>query len=131
MNIDELIQTYAKEMEEDTQIDSINIMQKQLSSPNIKHKWLYRAIQAKRTLIQLNDDKNDIMVAKMMDNPLQLSNISMKKKAEHDKEIISINREIKQQELLIEYLDRAVDKIFSQIGFDFKNLVELLKLEQL
>lgn len=131
MNAFDTIEKYAREIENDTQVDASNIMEKQLSSPNVKHKWLYRVVQAKRHVIGLREKKADLIAEKLAENKLQLSDVALKKQAEKLKEVVQINKEIEQHELLIEYLDRAVEKIFSQMGFDFRNLVELLKLEQL
>ena len=127
----ELIDIYAREIEIDTHVDVINIMQKLESSPNIKHKWLYKAMQAKRKLLELIEQKEDIVNKRMENNPIQLSRAAIKNKSEGDPEIVKLNREIGRYELLVEYLDRAVDKIFGQMGFDFTNIVNLLKQEQL
>jgi hypothetical protein len=127
----ELIDQYAKEIENDTEIDRLNVLEKQLSSPNIKHKWLYRVINVKRNLLKLQEEK-EVMVQREMDsNTLRLSKAVVMSRVDSNPEAKKISRQIKEHELLIEYLDRAVDKIFSQMGFDFKNLVELIKLETL
>ena len=127
----ERIEQYAKEIEEDTSIDIVNLRDKQFSSPQTKHKWLYKMTMEKKRLLELYEKKDQIMVTKNIDNPLQLSRAAMKAKADKDDDVIELNKEIKKQELLVEYLDAAVNKIFSQMGFDFKNLVELIKMEQL
>jgi len=128
----DLIEQYAKEIEEDTSIDITNVMLKQLSSPNVKHKWLYRLIKSRRKLNELNLLKEGmIKEAVEGDNPVKLSKPLLVAKISKDSKYIEIQEEIKNQELLIEYLDSAVNKIFSQMGFDFKNLVELMKMEQL
>jgi predicted nuclease with TOPRIM domain len=113
-------------------IDVTNIMEKQLSSPNVKHKWLFRLMKAKKHLIDLVELK-DSFVNNVMnkDNPLKLSKAVISNKLETQGDYKELQKKIREQELLVEYLDSSVTKIFSQMGFDFKNLVELMKMEQL
>lgn len=125
-----LIDTYAKEMETDTYVDRLNIMDKQMASPNIKHKWLFRAIMAKKDLILLDDAKNKLIADALKNNTMGISKNALVASIEKSSANKDLMNDIKKQELLVEYLDRSVDKIFSQMGFDFKNLVELLKLEE-
>ena len=126
------IDEYAKEIEMDTSIDVTNIMEKQLSCPNTKHKWLFKLIKAKKNLIDLVEAKDFYIQNKLAkDNPLNLSKSVIANKAESQMEFRALQKSIKEQELLVEYLDSSVNKIFSQMGFDFKNLVDLLKMEQL
>ncbi len=107
-------------------------MEKQFSSPNVKHKWLFRLMQARRDYITL-ENARDSYVHNILnnDNPLQLSKSVVEKKIHSQAEYRILVNKIKEQEILIAYLDAAVNKIFTQIGFDFKNLVELMKMEQL
>lgn len=128
----ELIEEYSKEIEMDTTIDVTNVMDKQLSCPNTKHKWLFRLIKAKKQLIDLVEEKDNFLNnALSKDNPLKLSKAVIANKMESQMDYKTLQRKIKEQELLVEYLDSSVNKIFSQMGFDFKNLTELMKMEQL
>jgi hypothetical protein len=128
----ELMEDYSKEIEMDTQIDVTNVMENQLSAPNVKHKWLFRLIKSKKQLLELVEIKENFLNnALQKDNPLKLSKAVVASKLESQMDFKSIQKKIKEQELLVEFLDSAVNKIFSQIGFDFKNIVELLKMEQL
>ena len=125
-----LIEQYAKELDIDTQIDLTNVMEKQMSAPNVRHKWLYRLTQSKQGLLRLLDEKEALMHHKMQGNPLPVSAPALKRKAEGDSDIRTLNTKIREQELLVEHLDGAVKQI-NQIGFDFKNLVEMMKMENL
>jgi len=128
----DLLETYSKEIEMDTSIDVTNIMEKQLSSPNVKHKWLFRLMKAKKHLIDLVELKdNFINIVMNKDNPLKLSKAVISNKLETQGDYKELQKKIREQEILVEYLDSSVNKIFSQMGFDFKNLVELMKMEQL
>jgi len=128
----DLLEKYSKEIEMDTSIDVTNIMEKQLSCPNVKHKWLFRLMKAKKHLIDLVELKDNFVNNVMnKDNPLKLSKAVIANKLETQGDYKELQKRIKEQEILVEYLDSSVNKIFSQMGFDFKNLVELMKMEQL
>lgn len=128
----ELLEEYSKEIELDTSIDVTNILDKQFSSPNTKHKWLFRLMKSKRELIRLIEEKDNFLNSAMnKDNPLKLSKAAMANKLDSLEDYKKLQKKIKEQEILVEYLDSSVNKIFSQMGFDFRNLVELLKMEQL
>ncbi len=128
----DLLEEYSKEIEMDTSIDVTNIMEKQLSCPNVKHKWLFRLMKAKKHLIDLVELKDNFVNNVMnKDNPLKLSTAVISNKLETQGDYKELQKKIREQEILVEYLDSSVNKIFSQMGFDFKNLVELMKMEQL
>ena len=44
---------YSEELKEDTKVDELNLLQKQLMLPGIKHKWVARLINQKRFLNEL------------------------------------------------------------------------------
>jgi len=131
INAFDQIDEYAKKIDMVTQLDVTNVLDKQLSAPNVKHEWIYKLVQHKRKLLELMEKKENYIAAKYGENPLGVSKAAIKFKAESDIDILKLNREIRHHELLVEYLDMAVNKIFSQMGFDFKNLVELMKMENL
>ncbi len=127
-----MIDKYAKEMEIDTELSLLNLRDRQLSQPNIRHKWLYRLMQHKRKKAQLNFKLSQIIDNRSQEE-IKLSRLSMPKlKAKIDKEsdVISIKRQIQEENEVIDYLD-SVQSILSSMSFDMKNLVELLKLESL
>jgi hypothetical protein len=127
-----LLEEYSKEIEMDTSIDVTNILEKQFSSPNTKHKWLFRLTKAKRELLNLINEKDNFLNNVMnRDNPLKLSKAVISNKLDSHEEYKALQRKIKDQEILVEYLDSNVNKVFSQMSFDFKNLIELMKMEQL
>lgn len=128
----ELLEKYAKEAEIDTQIDAVNVLEKQFSAPNVAHKWNYRWIQAGKKLIELRQ-KRDSMVNDALenDNPAKLNKAIIKAKVENSKEMKELQKDIAEYELLEKYLDRCLMHIFgSSSGFTYKNIIDLLKREE-
>ena len=54
------LEEFKKELQDDTQLDELNLMQKQLMLPAIKHKWVARLIDEKRKLNRLSNQKKII-----------------------------------------------------------------------
>lgn len=131
INMD-ILEEYKKEIIEDTKIDQINILDKQLMLPTLKHKWVSRLIDSKKSLIKLNKKKKDIkkMVIDQIQNdiPKNLPKAALDIKIEGSEKVKDINEEIEKYELLIDYLER-VEKIFSSMSFDIKTATELIKME--
>ena len=128
----DILEEYKKEITEDTKIDQINILDKQLMLPSIKHKWVSRLIDSKKNLNKLNKKKKDIkklVVEQIQDNiPKNLPKAALDLKIEGSEKVKEINDEIEKYELLIDYLER-VEKIFSSMSFDFKTATDLIKME--
>ena len=126
-----LIDRYAAEMEIDVYVDQINLKDKLFTSPRVKHKWLYRLTQSKRDLYTLMDAKEQLIMQKFSDNPLGLSKASIKTKSESDADIRMLSKEIRDHELLVDYLDANMSKVLHYMGQDFKSLIEMFKMEML
>lgn len=129
----EQIKEYSTQIEQDTSIDITNVMEKQLSSPNIKHKWLYKKILEQKKLIDLIDKKDSFInnAVNKNDPTIRVSKAAIAANAANEPTYKELQRQIKDQELLVEFLDAAVNKIFTQMGWDFRNIVDLMKMEQL
>lgn len=127
----DLIDKYKIELDDDTDINLVNLPDKQFSAPNIKHKWLHREIMARKRLLQLEEEKEAIFNKKSSSFPVSLSKAAINAKFEKEPDIIEINKEIRKQELLIAYLEGAIKLIFHHLTFDFSKIVDRMKIEQL
>ena len=128
----EILEEYKKEICEDTKIDQMNILDKQLMLPSIKHKWVSRLIDSKKKLNTLNKKKKDIkkLVVDQMQNdiPKGLPKAALDIKIEGSEKVKEITESIENYELLVDYLEK-VEKIFSSMSFDFKTATDLIKME--
>jgi uncharacterized sporulation protein YeaH/YhbH (DUF444 family) len=114
----DLFEKIQKEIEEDLKLDRLNLLEKQMMLPAIKHKWVSRLIQNKRHKNQI--EENGI--------PKNLPKIALDKKIESTDSILKIEEQIKETEIIIEYLEK-VENICRSLTYDIKNAVELEKLE--
>lgn len=129
----ELFVKYQNEINEDTKIDQINILEKQLMLPAIKHKWVARLIEQKRNRFQLEKKRKDIKeeVLKALTKeglPTGIPKAALNSKLESSEAIKKIDEEIEHVSLIIEYLEK-IEKIMSSITFDISNATKIMVLE--
>lgn len=130
----EILEKYIKDIEEDLKIDEFNIKDASLRSPGRKHYWVARLIHHKRTLLKLEREKlqlkKKIMQEVQYQSPVKLSNVTVDKSADDSEIIRNISRQIEEEKLIIEFLEKT-EKTFSSLTYDIKNIVEIMKMEQL
>lgn len=129
----DLFHKFQEEIKDDLQIDQINLMDRQLRAPALKHKWIARLIEQKRIKNRLEKRKKELKenVLKQLESggiPTGVPKASIKEKVEASDTIKKINEEIEDVDLLIEYLEK-VEKVFSSITYDIRNITEISKLE--
>lgn len=130
MDYIDIIEKYRKEIEDDAKVDRLNVTDKQMMLPAIKHKWVARLINHK---IEIKKYKNVRIKAieQIVNDPqltVTLSKIALQKQAEHSDAIKAIDIKIDEQELIVLYLEK-VELIFKSMSYDISNMVELIKLE--
>jgi hypothetical protein len=127
------LEEFKKELNDDTKVDEMNLLQKQLMLPAIKHKWVARLIDQKRYLNQLNRKKKTIRAAVLVSLeqggiPPGLPKTSLDKKIDASEAIQKIDEEIQETEIMITYLEK-VETIFRSMTYDLKNIVEITRME--
>jgi hypothetical protein len=123
----------SQELKEDTQIDELNLSQKQLTLPAIKHKWVFRLIEQKRYLNSLERKKKMAKIAVLSSLeeqglPPGIPKASLERKIDNSDTLQKINEDIEETKLLIEYLEK-VETVFRSMTYDIKNIIEINKLE--
>lgn len=123
-----------KELIEDTKLDELNLLEKQLILPSIKHKWIFRLIEEKRRLNSLIKKKKTTKIAVLASLeeqkciPPGVSKTFLDKKIEDSDSIQKIEEDIKDTELLIEYLEK-VETVFKSMTYDLSNIIKIQTLE--
>tara|TARA_R110000824_G_scaffold8429_13_gene38260 strand:+ start:3978 stop:4382 length:405 start_codon:yes stop_codon:yes gene_type:complete len=134
MEINDSIDKYAKEMEEDGRITVLNLRDCQMRLPAVKHKWASRLVNHKvelsKTKLLIIRAKEVIIENKLKDNKVTMSRPSLERSAETHETVIKLRNKVRDEEFTIMYLDK-VEQIFKSMTYDIKNLVEIMKLEQL
>lgn len=128
-----IIEEIKKELEEDTKVDELNLLEKQLRLPAIKHKWVARLIEQKRYLYSLEKKRKTIRAAVYASYekdgiPPGIPKTALDRKIEESKAIQEIDEEMTNAKLVIEYLEK-IESIFRSMTYDLKNIIEINKLE--
>lgn len=129
----EIFDKFQEEIKEDVKIDQLNLLDKQMMLPAIKHKWVARLMMQKRTKNSLDKKKKELKeeVLKTLTEkgiPTGIPKLALDAKVESSDVIQKINQEIQDAQILIEYLEK-VEGVFRSMTFDIKNITEITKLE--
>ena len=130
----ELLDKYREEISKDLVFNEINIKDAQYKLPSRKHFWCARLIDAKISLNRLNKDKKNLKEhlskALISQSPVKLTPAAALTAVENSDKVRGINDQIKDYEVLVEYLEK-VEKIFSTMHWEIKNIIEINRQEQL
>jgi septation ring formation regulator EzrA len=129
----EIFDKFNEEIKEDVKIDQLNLLERQLMLPAIKHKWVSRLMDQKRTKNNLERKKKELKeeVLKTLEKggiPTGVPKASLKEKVEASQTIQKINQDLEDVNIMIEYLEK-VEGIFRSMTYDIKNITEITKLE--
>lgn len=126
------IEMYQKEVVNDLKINDMTLSDKSFEIPQKKHYWVTKLILEKQELMKLERNKKqlekEVMKMQKDELPVTLSKQSMRGAVYNTQTMQSITQQIDDQKLLVEYLEK-VEKIFSFITNDVKNIVEVKQME--
>lgn len=129
------LKRYEEEIKEDLKINEMNLSDKSFNIPQKKHYWASRLITETSTLNKLIRDKKKAereAISAVKNNtelsPVKLSDTSVKRMVNTTNVIQQYDEMIEDQKLLVDYLGK-VEKIFSFITNDIKNIIEVKQLE--
>jgi hypothetical protein len=130
----ETLKRYISEITKELDINEMNLKESSMRAPARKHFWVSRLINHKVDLNTCKKTKDNLVKSLIVKaeaaSPVQLSKASLEKAVESTDEIRKINEQIKEEESIIEYLEK-VEKIYSSLTYDIKNMVQMTSMEQL
>lgn len=126
--LEKTIKTFEQELKDDLKMDELSIKEKAMLAPVIKHKWVARTSQHKRALMKLQNVKKLKLKAISSSSPIPLSKVTLEMQATSSLEIMQLQEKIEDVEQIIEYLEK-IEKLTSSLTFDYKNVIDLQKLE--
>jgi anion-transporting ArsA/GET3 family ATPase len=137
------LEEYMKEFEEDMKLNDGNIHEKTLLRSSIAAKWCrfgYEEERYKKKILESLDElrekisqklyekkKTEIINQTMKDNMIK---IEAEKLIKSTSQYQKISEDLKMQDEIIRFIMEA-KQIISQFGFDLKNAIEILKLENI
>jgi hypothetical protein len=130
----EILKRYVTDIAKELDINEMNLKESSMRAPARKHFWASKLISHKIELNTLKKTKDSIMKALVEKasnvSPVGLSKTSLEKSIENTEEIKKINDDLKEHESIIEYLEK-VEKIYSSITYDIKNMIQMTSMEQM
>ena len=130
----ELLKKYIEDINKDLYLDDFNLKEVQMRLPARKHFWVARLIEAKikrNTLFAKKKKlKKDLVKKVIQDSPVRINQTAAETAAERYDSVVTINNSIKEQDTIIEYLEK-VEKILSTMHWEVKNIVDINRMEQL
>jgi len=134
MNRDDLLPERMKllnnEALEDFRIEDFNLKEKTFEAPNVKIKWI-RILAEEQRLLAVLDEKTEEVKAAIMKERFSMQSVNQfKKELELDKapEMVKMKKAISSQRDIIRFVEGIV-KVAHGYGFDIKNCVDIVKLE--
>jgi hypothetical protein len=121
-----------EEIKQFLQFDELNLKEKQLMLPSIKHRYATIFIRTKMQLGNLYTERKrtirTIVDEINKESAIRLSVPAAEKLASDHETIADIDSKIRNCEVVLEICEKS-EKILSSASYDIKNLVELIKLE--
>lgn len=129
----ELFKKYKSTLEKDLDINRLNLDEKALSLPAVKHFWVAKMIEAKIEINDLEREKKNLF--KILSESDEMKEVSFSKDAiqkifNNSPRVKEINEKIEELKLIVEYLT-DVKYVLGRATDDIKNRIELEKAETL
>jgi hypothetical protein len=128
----DLLKKYNEEIKPQIDINELNIKDVQFDLPNRRHYWAGRLIYHKASIMKLyrlrKEAQKKLKQKIEKESPVSLETRSVKASVESHPIVEKIDQEIAEHELLVDYLTK-IESNFRNLGFDIKNLVQLIQLE--
>ena len=129
----EKFERIVKDIEKDIKIDRMNMDEKSLQSPSIKHYWIAELYRSKIQIQNLEKRKRDLFKAfaesdKIME--IGLSKDAIQRQFNATAKVQEINEAIEELKIIVEYLEDA-KYVLGRVTDDLKNRIELEKVERL
>lgn len=124
---------YIKEYDDDVSYDRVSLEDVNLKMPATKAKWIARYINAKKEYNELQDilanaiEKVVEIIKK--ESPVGITTQLAEKGAEKHELVKKIRKELRNQHLLIEFLEKT-EKSIHTVTYDIKNSIDIIKSEQ-
>jgi|TARA_R100000152_G_C6704519_1_gene133337 hypothetical protein len=130
----ELLKKYIDEIGQDLVLDDFNLKEAQMRLPARKHFWVARLMDAKikrNGLISKKKKlKKEVVKGVISDSPVRITQSAAESAAEKHESVSALNDSIGELDAVIEYLEK-VERIFSNMHWEIRNIVEINKMEQL
>lgn len=130
LTLNEILTGYQQEFEKDSDFNELNLRERQLMLPGIKHKYVAYMIRHKQKKYELEKVKREAIdsLSSNYDGPVGLSHTAIENKIKAKPPIRRIDDMIKEQDIIIDYLEK-VEYITKSMTYDMSNIIKIMELE--
>lgn len=130
LTLHDILTGYQQEFEKDSDFNELNLRERQLMLPGIKHKYVAYMIRHKQKKYELEKAKREAIedLSKNYDGPVGLSITAVENKIKSKPAIRRIDDMIKEQDIIIDYLEK-VEYITKSMTYDMSNIIKIMELE--
>jgi len=130
LTLQDLLIKYKNEFEGDSHIDEMNLRDRQLMLPGVKHKYVAYLIQHKQKKYELERLKKQALeeLVNQATPDIGLSKHALESKFENKPAVQKINNMIKEQDIIIDYLEK-IEVIAKSMTYDISNIIKIMELE--
>ena len=128
-NFERLVQ----DIDKDLKIDRMNMDEKTLQIPSIKHYWIAELYRSKIQIQTLEKKKKDLFKSFAESDRIMeigLSKDAIQRQFNATKKVQEINEKLEELKIIVEYLEDA-KYVLGRATDDIKNRIELEKVERL
>jgi len=123
------VQELAEELKSDLKVTEFNIKEKTLITPALKTKWLMLHLSEEKTLNRLKDEKDRLVEEYISKHGKpEVARFRTDKEAKDSESVATIEKAIKNQTEIVRFCFEARE-IMKSFGYDLKNAVDIIKME--
>ena len=117
LTLNDILTGYQQEFEKDSDFNELNLRERQMMLPALKHKYVAYMIRHKQKKYELEKAKKDAIddLANSYEGPVGLSTTAIENRIKSKPAIRRIDDMIKEQEIIIDYLEKIeyITKLFT------------------
>lgn len=130
LTLNDILTGYQQEFEKDSDFNELNLRERQMMLPGLKHKYVAYMIRHKQKKYELERAKKDAIddLANSYEGPVGLSTTAIENRIKSKPAIRRIDDMIKEQEIIIDYLEK-IEYITKSMTYDISNIIKIMELE--
>ena len=130
LTLNDILTGYQQEFEKDSDFNELNLRERQMMLPALKHKYVAYMIRHKQKKYELEKAKKDAIddLVNSYEGPVGLSTTAIENRIKSKPAIRRIDDMIKEQEIIIDYLEK-IEYITKSMTYDISNIIKIMELE--
>lgn len=137
-DLEKVVEIIAKEYRDDVYLDQLNLREMELRAPSLKGKWSEMRWRHRAKLFNVKQTRDDMVnpnMVRMVREKKETEGHSMTLKSaelliKNSSKYKELNGKVERLEIICGFLE-SCEKNMQSIGFDIKNLVDTIKIDEM